>query len=83
MKTTETRAAFVWTCDECGRDHFGRMIKPDISADEVGEAVRHTLGLEPYESLPDGAEDMDGWVMIPDAVTCPDCDVSYKTIEND
>lgn len=65
----ELQTAFMWTCPQCGRDHFVRAIHCEMSEEE------QTLSRIDYGE--------GEWVMMPDRVTCPDCKVTFKTKEHD
>jgi rubredoxin len=73
MPTVEMRAAFAWTCDECGRDHFARAVAAPLARvlSEVSDDDREAV------------EDMPGdWVMAPDRVQCPDCGAAFNTADS-
>lgn len=70
---TEIREAFTWTCNECGRDHFGHVIQRDANSDEA-EAFSEEFGLQPWET-PDRVE----LSIVPSYVECPHCQKTYKT----
>lgn len=63
--TVELHEAKVWTCDNCGRDHFLRIAclpDPGVRMVEIdGELV----------------ECVSGNMIIPPTVTCPDCHIEY------
>lgn len=70
MGSVELRQAFEWTCDACGRDHFGRCVEASLSEEEEREAKEH-YGIEPWQ---DG-----GFLQLPGSVTCPDCGATFTT----
>lgn len=69
----ELLPAFHWTCEECGRSHFGRAIAvPDEEAREI---------LEDEGVTEEDFEEFGGSVMaIPDVVSCEDCGASFETL---
>jgi len=72
-RTVELVQAFLWTCDDCGRDNFERAItvspesiNPDdlpTSSYEDADAIR--------EWLQEGGEG--SWVKAPSQVLCKHC----------
>lgn len=66
--------AHVWTCPECGTDHFERCVTAELPPDER-EALRDEMGIEPWE---DGI-----FLTAPLTVACPDCKRVYGTLEFD
>lgn len=71
----EVRHAFTWTCEECGRDHFGRLVAVELSDEEKRELLAAIgEGVEPWEELPEGEA-----MAIPQVVECPDCGAAYAT----
>lgn len=80
MRTVELRQAFMWTCDECGAENFARAIAVESKTQqEVEEQIRGDLGLEEYESIPEGHGGQ--FVMAPTTVTCTHCCTEYETTE--
>ena len=75
MPTVELRPAFTWTCDDCGRDNFGRMVRlepesidlDDLPPDLDGDAIR--------EWLASGGEG--DFLTHPRRVTCGDCGAAF------
>ena len=62
--------AFVWTCDNCGRDNFERAIVCELSPEERQE-INEANGIEDGE--------MGDWMLAPEEVKCPHCDAGYTT----
>jgi hypothetical protein len=72
MTTVELHMAFLWTCDDCGRDNFvrGVTVAPEaIDPDELPGDVAEWL-----DAGGDG-----GWMSAPDRVTCEHCRATFDT----
>ena len=54
----ELHQAFLWTCEECGRDNFER-------------AITHEPGDDDEDEIPEGFEGV--WLTAPTEVTCKHC----------
>lgn len=76
-RTVDLVQAFLWTCDECGRDNFERgiTVSPEsIHPEDIpwvadSESVREWL-----EAGGEGA-----WLMAPDHVKCRHCGSEFGT----
>lgn len=69
--------AWRWTCPTCGHKSYANAIAVPMSAEEREEALRSTMDLEPYESIPD---DADGeFVTQPEKVVCGKCRSIFET----
>ncbi len=66
----ELAQAFVWTCPECGTDHFERSILVELSPEEMQE-LRDDHNVEVWQQ--------GQFVTRPNTVTCPDCNRNYAT----
>ncbi len=66
----ELQTAYLYTCDNCGRDNFVRAIKAELDEEEQQE-VRERMG-----EYGEGE-----FVMMPDRVTCPHCNTLYRTMD--
>jgi len=70
MKSIELRGAWVWTCEECGRDNFEHGIAAEM--DEAEEAIeRIDFGIEP--------EDEGEFMLMPMQVECEACQIRFTT----
>lgn len=69
----ELQTAYLWTCDNCGRDNFIRSIKCDeqVLDEQERQELRDEHGIQPF--------DIGEWVMQPDEVTCEFCKSTYET----
>lgn len=74
MNKVELRPAFEWTCPECGRDRFERVIVPEMS-EEDKEILREEIGCD--------EDDLDNFTDIfffpPDKVICRGCNIEFDT----
>lgn len=69
----ELRDAFVWTCDECGRDNF--IHAQIIDTEGLSESELQTHGIiEDDESI----DEFEYFVRYPDSVKCPHCNAVYE-----
>ena len=50
MGSVELHHAFMWICDECGRENFERAFSPSMS-DEQRESLRVHLGVQRIGSV--------------------------------
>lgn len=69
--SAELIPAYVWTCDICGSDNFGRMIRLEmesISPDNFPDHLDRDAILEWIESGGDG-----DFLTVPGQVTCQSC----------
>jgi len=66
----EMRAAYEWTCPNCGRDNFERAVVAEFSQEERAEMVADH-GIEEF--------DTGDFVSRPDEVTCQHCDSEFET----
>lgn len=72
MRPVELRPAFVWTCEQCGRDHYTTPIIEDHeNIDEVQQQVVEELGLPP--------EAVD-FMRVPSQVRCQPCGIWYVAL---
>lgn len=70
MNQITLRPAYVWDCDECGREVFERGCIPELSEEEIAE-LRDEHGVEDFE---DGH-----FIMMPVEVECPYCGATFLT----
>jgi hypothetical protein len=74
MRSVELHQAFLWTCDECGRDNFERAVTCDPENFDEDSLEQLAMILE---SGADGAV----LVTAPDTVTCRFCRAEYEAID--
>lgn len=70
MSQVELHPAFVWDCDNCGRQNFERAIIPPFQSIEEERAAYTMLDLTPGEAFP---------VLAPFNVTCRSCGAVFDT----
>lgn len=80
MEQVELHQAYVWDCETCGTENFCRCITADLNDDDREAAYRHFVGLEDYQSLPEGWRNFT-LTTCPDQVTCSTCGGLFKTID--
>lgn len=78
MRRVEIHQAFIWTCDECGRDNFERAIIQEMGPEEREQCFREYHRMEDHEELPDDWQNFD-MVMAPNSVKCPACGEEFDT----
>ena len=75
LASVELHQAFVWTCDDCGRDNFERSVVYEPLASEKDEHLRLLHGLGADESIPETLDcDL---VTAPDRVACSHCGARF------
>lgn len=84
--SVELHCAFVWDCDECGRENFERAIEGNfdeaaLEADE-NQVVGHLVALD-AESVDDELFESECLTQVialaPRRVTCKHCKSSFET----
>lgn len=71
----ELHCAYVWTCEECGRDSFVRAVIVEMS-EEDARGMMEAHGGEPDDWKT-------GMLMTrPDEVTCDHCGLAYPTVDS-
>lgn len=72
----ELHSAFVWDCDNCGRENFVRSVTVEMNPDDPEDAELIAIAREESGHL----GDVTGfWQMAPDDVTCQHCGAEYET----
>lgn len=69
------RAAWEWTCDECGRDNFERSIEIKATPDQI----RDEFELGPRDPIPQSLFEMCSYFCYPDFVQCRFCSYVFET----
>jgi len=82
LRTVELVQAFLWTCDDCGRDNFERAVLLDPESVEGSEAAEFTDSAvaevgEAADVL--GIQVGGDWVMAPSHVRCTHCGAEFDT----
>jgi predicted nucleic acid-binding Zn ribbon protein len=70
-KPIELHPAFVFDCDECGRENFVREIVEEHD-EETDSELRSEHSIEPYEE--------GHWVLTPTTVTCQHCNADFDVV---
>lgn len=83
----EVHQAFMWTCDNCGRDNFCRAVRWEGAPEEKEQMLRDIGYLEPGQSLKDLEMTPSGKVSAdlfstPIEVTCSACGDRFTTVED-
>jgi len=68
----ELLPAWMWTCDECGRDNFERITVVDVSPEDATEFCR-SQGIDESEFEPGEL------ASAPMEVTCTHCGAEFET----
>jgi hypothetical protein len=68
-KSVDLRAAFAWTCDNCGKDNYCEGIIPDVK--EVMPEMPEEMNTQEIKGA---------WVMIPSKVKCNNCKAIFIAI---
>lgn len=74
MASIELHLAFVWDCDDCGRENFVRSIVGEFDEDAMKE-MREEHGITAYEC--------GEWHTAPTSVTCQHCGSTFATLFGD
>lgn len=79
MTTVELHAAFVWTCDDCGRDNFTRGVT--VAPESIDPGDLPDARNADAEAIGEWLESGGGgdFLMAPDAVTCGHCGSRFAT----
>jgi len=85
-RTVELHQAFLWTCEECGRDNFERAVH--LAPESVEGRELSLQAREAYADASEAAEalgvELDGaWLMAPSRVRCPHCGTEFEAIDHD
>lgn len=72
-RTAQLTTAFVWDCDECGRENFVRSVHIDADEETLSE-LREEHGIEPWET--------GEWCTAPTKVRCQHCGEEFE-VERD
>lgn len=73
MTVVQLRPAFEWTCEECGRDQFGRPVAADSPTDLA--RLRELLGDEWFDKY---AQQEGEWMLAPTTVICCFCGARFQ-----
>lgn len=82
-RKVELVQAFLWTCDECGRDQFERAINIDSEAmegSEAAELVDAAVSELRNVSVDLGIHVGGNWFIAPDHVKCNHCGSEFEVV---
>lgn len=74
MNKVELHQAWMWDCDNCGRENFTRGIRPELS-------IEDKLFLKEERDI--DIEDEGEFIMMPPNVTCNYCKSSFAVLHED
>jgi hypothetical protein len=86
VRTVELAQAFLWTCDDCGRDNFERAVTvgpESLEGQEVAELALHVAGEANESAQALGIEVGGDWLMAPRRVKCQHCRAEFATTEDE
>jgi hypothetical protein len=81
MAIVSLAPAYVWDCNECGRENFQRAVSIVLDPDDDADAdvLRSMHGISDGEPIPEACG---GRVCArPDRVTCKHCGVEFKAVD--
>jgi hypothetical protein len=81
MSIVALSPAYVWDCEECGRENFQRAVSIRLDPEDEGDAatIRDMEGLSEGEPIPNG---LVGCMMTrPSRVTCKHCGKEFKAVD--
>jgi hypothetical protein len=84
LRSVEMHAAFLWTCEDCGRDSFHRGITLDDQLAErltsaATRAEADAILAELSEGAPEGTAYGGSWLIQPTVVACEHCGSRFET----
>lgn len=86
MRSVDLHQAFLWTCEDCGRDNFERAVAVEPESREgrlFADLTDHAVD-EVNEVLGErGASAGLCLVMAPEMVRCPHCGAEYESLDED
>lgn len=74
-REVEMHQAYLWTCDDCGRDQFERAIP--VARDSLDEEDK-----EAFDALLEGVDGVHA-LAAPQEVTCKDCGAKFRATYGD
>jgi len=79
VRTVELAQAFVWTCDDCGRDNFERgTVMPPGAINPAGICMESPEQAEAIQEWLESGGSGD-FVMQPARVRCRHCNAEFET----
>ena len=79
--TVELANAYVWDCEECGRENFQRAISVVLNPDDESDAeiIRSEHGIAPHEPIPNTIRVT--MQTRPNRVTCKHCETEFAAVD--
>ncbi len=74
MASVGLHPAFIWDCDDCGRENIARSILGQFDEDEL-EEMREEFGIQPWEA--------GQWYSQPETVRCAFCGSGFEVESGD
>jgi len=78
----ELAPAYVWDCDNCGRENFQRAIsvRLDPKCEHDAEMIREMSGLEADTEIPEHL--FLSMTTRPNRVTCKHCETQFEAVDS-
>jgi hypothetical protein len=86
VRQVELVQAFLWTCEDCGRDNFERAIRVEpesLEGQEVAEFAKSAAEEANESAQALGIEIGGDFLMAPTSVKCQHCGAEFSTDEAD
>lgn len=84
LKIIELAPAYVWDCDECGRENFQRSVTTRLNPDDPDDAdvIRDLEGLGPDEEIDRDPNIRRTVQHRPSRVTCRHCGAEFGAVDS-
>ena len=81
MSIVNLSPAYVWDCEDCGRENWQRAVSIRLDPEDEGDAetLRAMHGLEDGAEIPEGLAG--GMMTRPMRVTCKHCGREFKAVD--
>lgn len=82
MSIVNLSPAYVWDCEECGRENFQRAVSVKLDPNDDGDAetIRRIHGLSEGEPIPPTLGV--GMMTRPSRVTCKHCGAEFEAVDS-
>jgi transcription elongation factor Elf1 len=77
LRKLEVFPAWVFTCNDCGKDTFVRSVVAEMSQEEREEQLRVEMKLELWEPIPEGT--FGEWTTYPTTLKCDHCKAEFES----
>lgn len=71
--------AWLWTCPDCGIDHFVRSVESQFPPEQARDFALREGIIEDWQDTPEGIND-GKWVSKPEQVKCPACSIEFPVL---